>query len=40
MRRPSGEAWVSFRTPEEAERAATNLNKHYMGSRYIELQLV
>lgn len=40
MRRPSGEAWISFRSPEEAERAAANLNKHYIGNRYIELQVV
>lgn len=40
MRRPSGEAWIAFRAAEEAERAATNLNKHYIGNRYIELQVV
>lgn len=38
--RPSGEAWISFRTAEEAERAAATLNKQYLGNRYIELQVV
>lgn len=40
MGRPSGEAWISFRTAEEAERAANNLNKQYIGNRYIELVLM
>ncbi|GAX83059.1 hypothetical protein CEUSTIGMA_g10485.t1 [Chlamydomonas eustigma] len=37
--RPSGEAWLSFMTPEEAMRAVRDLNRQYLGSRYLELSL-
>ena len=40
MGRPSGEGWLSFGSEEEAARAARDRNKHYLGSRYIELKLV
>jgi len=34
--RPSGEAWVTFASPQEAQRALGMNNKN-MGSRYVEL---
>jgi hypothetical protein len=37
--RPSGEAWLCFMTPEEAMRAVRDLNRQYLGSRYLELSL-
>lgn len=38
--RPSGEAWLSFSSYEEARRAMESRNRHYMGTRYLELSLV
>lgn len=35
--RSNGEAWINFRTVEEAARAAKDLNMRYIGNRYIEL---
>ena len=35
--RPSGDAWISFATVEEASRAVMQKNKQHLGSRYIEL---
>jgi len=40
MGRPSGEAWIAFASPEEAERAQRERNREYIGSRYIELQVL
>ena len=37
--RPSGEAWLSFATAAEALRAVRERNRHYLGSRYLELSL-
>ncbi|GAX83407.1 hypothetical protein CEUSTIGMA_g10832.t1 [Chlamydomonas eustigma] len=37
--RPSGEAWLSFLSPEETMRAVQDLNRQYLGSRYLELSL-
>mmetsp|Transcript_21434 Transcript_21434/g.63459 ORF Transcript_21434/g.63459 Transcript_21434/m.63459 type:complete len:95 (+) Transcript_21434:3-287(+) len=34
--RPSGEAWVTFSSPAEAQRAL-GMNHKNMGSRYVEL---
>lgn len=38
--RPSGEAWLTFNSLEEALRAVRELNRHYLGSRYLELSLM
>ena len=38
--RPSGEGWLTFATPEEAERAARERNRQFIGSRFIELSVV
>jgi len=35
--RPSGEAWVTFASPPEAQRALLGLNHKNLGSRYVEL---
>ena len=35
--RASGEAWVTFTSPTEAQRAMQNMNHKNMGSRYDEL---
>lgn len=35
--RPSGEAWVAFASPEEATRAIRQMNREYMGNRFVEL---
>ncbi len=35
--RPSGEAWLSFVSPGEAQRAVQDLNRRYLGPRYLEL---
>jgi hypothetical protein len=35
--RPSGDAWISFATVEEASRAVMQRNKQHLGNRYIEL---
>jgi hypothetical protein len=35
--RPSGEAWVTFSSPSEAQRALLGMNHKNMGSRYVEL---
>jgi hypothetical protein len=40
MGRPSGEGWLSFCSPEEAERAARERNRQYIGARYVELTVV
>ena len=37
--RPSGEAWLTFVSAEEAMRAVRGLNRQYLGSRYLELSL-
>lgn len=37
--RPSGEAWLTFVNPQEALRAVRDLNRHYLGNRYLELSL-
>jgi len=37
--RPSGEAWLTFVNPPEALRAVRDLNRHYLGSRYLELSI-
>ncbi|KAG2488109.1 hypothetical protein HYH03_013258 [Edaphochlamys debaryana] len=37
--RPSGEAWLSFSGPQEALRAVRDLNRHYLGNRYLELSI-
>eukprot|EP00871_Galdieria_phlegrea_P000519 jgi/Galph1/1468/GphlegSOOS_G149.1 len=37
--RPSGEAWVTFHSEEEAKSAVTQLQHAHMGKRYIELFL-
>ncbi|EFJ47748.1 hypothetical protein VOLCADRAFT_117772 [Volvox carteri f. nagariensis] len=37
--RPSGEAWLSFSSPQEALRAVRDLNRHYLGTRYLELSI-
>jgi hypothetical protein len=37
--RPSGEAWLSFGSHEEALRAVRERNRHYLGNRYLELSL-
>ncbi|KAG2452074.1 hypothetical protein HYH02_003110 [Chlamydomonas schloesseri] len=37
--RPSGEAWLSFTSPQEALRAVRDLNRHYLGNRYLELSI-
>jgi hypothetical protein len=38
--RPSGEGWLAFSSCEEAERAARERNRQYIGSRYVELTVV
>ena len=35
--RPSGEAWLTFVNPSEAARAARDLNRQFLGNRYLEL---
>jgi hypothetical protein len=35
--RASGEAWVTFTSAAEAERAVQERNRQHMGSRYVEL---
>ncbi len=35
--RPSGEAWIRFVSPGEAQRAVQDLHGKYMGKRYLEL---
>ncbi|KIZ06356.1 hypothetical protein MNEG_1601 [Monoraphidium neglectum] len=37
--RPSGEAWLTFSSCEEALRAVRERNRHYLGNRYLELSL-
>lgn len=37
--RPSGEAWLTFATSDEALRAVRERNRHYLGHRYLELSL-
>lgn len=37
--RPSGEAWITFLSSDEALRAVRDLNRHYLGNRYLELNL-
>jgi heterogeneous nuclear ribonucleoprotein F/H len=37
--RPSGEAWLSFSSPAEALRAVRDLNRQYLGNRYLELSI-
>lgn len=37
--RPSGEAWLTFSSSEEALRAVRERNRHYLGNRYLELSL-
>jgi len=37
--RPSGEAWLTFGSGEEALRAVRERNRHYLGNRYLELSL-
>ncbi len=37
--RPSGEAWLTFESSEEALRGVRERNRHYLGSRYLELSL-
>jgi len=39
MGRPSGEAWVTFATEEEAQNAVSQLQHAHIGKRYIELFL-
>ncbi len=39
LSRPSGEAWLSFASPQEALRAVRDLNRHYLGNRYLELSI-
>jgi len=38
--RSSGEAWITFSTPEEAARAVQERNREYIGNRYVELTVV
>eukprot|EP00033_Pygsuia_biforma_P001033 GCRY01001178.1.p1 GENE.GCRY01001178.1~~GCRY01001178.1.p1 ORF type:complete len:214 (-),score=27.26 GCRY01001178.1:142-783(-) len=38
--RASGFAWIDFQTPQEAARACRDLNRRYIGSRYVELFVV
>ena len=33
----TGEAWVTFASPAEAQRAQAERNRAHMGSRYVEL---
>ena len=35
--RPSGEAWATFGSPEEARRAVVEKNRQHLGSRYVEI---
>ncbi|GFH06305.1 uncharacterized protein HaLaN_00913, partial [Haematococcus lacustris] len=35
-----GEAWLSFSSPQEAMRSVKELNRQFMGNRYLELSLV
>jgi RNA recognition motif-containing protein len=35
--RSSGEAWVSFGSSEEAQRAIIEKNRQHLGSRYVEI---
>jgi hypothetical protein len=35
--RPSGEAWLTFVNPGEATRAVRDLNRQFLGNRYLEL---
>lgn len=37
--RPSGEAWLTFASSDEALRAVRERNRHYLGNRYLELSL-
>jgi heterogeneous nuclear ribonucleoprotein F/H len=37
--RPSGEAWLNFVSPQEAMRSVRDLNRHYLGNRYLELSV-
>jgi hypothetical protein len=37
--RPSGEAWLTFSSSDEALRAVRKRNRHYLGNRYLELSL-
>jgi len=37
--RPSGEAWVSFGSQQEAARAIAERNRAHIGNRYVELYL-
>lgn len=39
MGRPSGEAWLTFVTPQEAMRAICDLNRQFLGTRYLELSI-
>jgi hypothetical protein len=34
-----GEAWLTFVTPTEALRSVRDLNRHYLGNRYLELSI-
>jgi heterogeneous nuclear ribonucleoprotein F/H len=35
--RSSGEGWVTFGSPEEAQRAIIEKNRQHLGSRYVEI---
>ena len=35
--RSSGEAWVTFGSPEESQRAIFEKNRQHLGSRYVEI---
>lgn len=37
--RPSGEAWITFADPGSALLAVRELNRHYLGNRYLELSV-
>lgn len=37
--RPSGEAWITFQDPGSALLAVRELNRHYLGNRYLELSV-
>ncbi len=35
----TGEAWLTFSTPQEALRSVRDLNRHYLANRYLELSI-
>mmetsp|Transcript_28108 Transcript_28108/g.75907 ORF Transcript_28108/g.75907 Transcript_28108/m.75907 type:complete len:391 (+) Transcript_28108:35-1207(+) len=37
--RPSGEAWLSFINANEALKSVRDLNRHFLGNRYLELSI-